>query len=299
MELTRALCSGLSGTLLTAALAKSSPYGRKQSKVLLTLQTWLRFKSHRETLESEVATGTQIRITETMTASFLKAGDRKWVQTWLSEGQLQVVGVHLSVKVSVCLLSLRPCAPGLLLPFWSTECLITAFLSAGCSKRSVEQVDGRRVTGQTSLIDLHLTCMTDTALLPGHEMVLFALLRFCCWTDKRWRGFLSLLLSFIGWIALFLVFWCFFGLSSLLQMVSYAFSCKAEQGLNKYLPFFSLNQVETSHSHQPPSSWISASVWWTFRCKHLWCFDPHQRFCQDPGNVVLFLETCLKCLISS
>lgn len=25
-----------------------------------------------------------------------------------------------------------------------------------------------------SFIDLHLTCMTDTALLPGHEMVLFA-----------------------------------------------------------------------------------------------------------------------------
>lgn len=99
-------------------------------------------------------------------------------------------------------------------------CLITVLLSAVCSKKSVEQVEGRCVTGQTcltcnwslrssSFIDLHLTCMTDTALLPGHEMVLFALLRFCCWTDERWWGFLSFLLSFIGWIALFLVGSCF------------------------------------------------------------------------------------------
>lgn len=50
VELTRVLCSGLSRTLLTAALAKSSPYGSKQSKVLLTLQTWLQFRFYREAL---------------------------------------------------------------------------------------------------------------------------------------------------------------------------------------------------------------------------------------------------------
>lgn len=118
VELTRVLCSGLSGTLLTATLAKSSPYGRKQSKVLLTLQTWLRFKSHRETLETKVATGTQIRITETTTASFFNAGDRNRVQTWLSEGQLQVFGVHLSVNVPVGLLPLSSMCP------WSSVAIL-------------------------------------------------------------------------------------------------------------------------------------------------------------------------------
>lgn len=52
VELTHVLCSGLSRTLLTALLAESSPYGWKQSKVLLTLQTWLPLRSHRGTLKT-------------------------------------------------------------------------------------------------------------------------------------------------------------------------------------------------------------------------------------------------------
>lgn len=52
VELTHALCSGLSRTLLTALLAESSPYGWKQSRVVLTLKTWLPFRSHRGTLET-------------------------------------------------------------------------------------------------------------------------------------------------------------------------------------------------------------------------------------------------------
>lgn len=52
------LRSGLSRTLLRALLAESSPYGWKESKVLLTLQTWPPFWSHRGTLETSSHTVT-------------------------------------------------------------------------------------------------------------------------------------------------------------------------------------------------------------------------------------------------
>lgn len=53
VALTHVLCSGLSSTLLTALLAEYPPYRWKQSKVLLTLQSWLPFRSHRGTLETK------------------------------------------------------------------------------------------------------------------------------------------------------------------------------------------------------------------------------------------------------
>lgn len=67
-------------------------------------------------------------------------------------------------------------------------------------------------------------CSFEVLLVDRREVKRFSFsLAEFYWMDS----FVSCRLLFSG---------AFFGLSSLLQMVSYAFSCKAEQGLNKYFP---------------------------------------------------------------
>lgn len=82
-------------------------------------------------------------------------------------------------------------------------------------------------------------------------------------------------------------------------MVSYAFTCKAEQGLNKIFPSFLRTRLkhpitaDRVHLESPPACGEPFGVN-TFDALIL-----INGFVRIPEIFVLFLETCLKCLISS
>lgn len=113
-----------------------------------------------------MAPGTQINITETVTLPHSLRLKHK-LKSWLCEQQLKVFRSY----------------HGLLLSFWSVDSLFWGPAAA----KTAQLKD----YWSTSELWFTLKCL------------LVAVLRSCCWTGERSRGFVSLLLRFIGRTALF------------------------------------------------------------------------------------------------
>lgn len=184
VELTHVLCSGLSRTLLTALLAESSPYGWKQSKVLLTLQSWLLFRSQRGTLGDLKGLQEHKSISPRWWPWWTPVSLRlNWtrVKTWLSEEHLKVF---------------RSCH-GLLLPLWTDTCVLTAFLRTSCSKNNAAQGLLIYIRALVSP-EMFSCCWFEVLLLSWREVKWFCFpLAALYWMDSSVSSWLFFACSFI------------------------------------------------------------------------------------------------------